>query len=121
MQEVFENIIEKLEVERLKREEQLRSCHDSDANDYFRCKMSGLTDAIEIVKRAAAEHNNCWIPCSERLPKYGEVVMCCCENGGITVSCITHKCVKLSKIVWFGQHRVIAWQPLPAPYQPKGE
>ena len=62
--------------------------------------------------------NNGWIPCSELLPEYGEVVMCCCENGGITVSCITHKCEKLSKIVWFGQHRVIAWQPLPDPYQP---
>ena len=69
----------------------------------------------------AKDDNNGWIPCIERLPKYGEVVMCCCENGGITVSCITHKCVKLSKFVWFGQHRVIAWQPLPAPYQPKGE
>ena len=61
-----------------------------------------------------------WIPCSERLPEYGEVVMCSCTNNGITISCITHKGVKPSKSVRFGQHSVIAWQPLPQPYT-KGE
>ena len=67
------------------------------------------------------EYNGGWIACSERLPKYGEVVMCSCTNSGITISCITHKGVKPSKSVRFGQHSVIAWQPLPEPYQPKGE
>ena len=116
MKSVFEKIIEKLEEIRVK-----KTCKKEKCDTKELCRICVVDDAIEIVKQAAAEHNNCWIPCSERLPKYGEVVMCCCENGGITVSCITHKCVKLSKIVWFGQHRVIAWQPLPAPYQPKGE
>lgn len=53
MQEVFEKIVARLETERLKREEQLRACYDSDAEDYFRCKMSGIADAIEIVKQEA--------------------------------------------------------------------
>ena len=57
-----------------------------------------------------------WIPCSERLPEYGEVVMCSCTNNGITISCITHKGVKPSKSVRFGQHSVIAWMPLPKRY-----
>ena len=74
----------------------------------------------EAVKEIEENHND-WIPCSERLPKYGEVVMCYCTNSGITISCITHKGVKPSKSVRFGQHSVIAWQPLPQPYQPKGE
>ena len=74
----------------------------------------------ETVKEIEDNHNG-WIPCSERLPKYGEVVMCSCTNSGITISCITHKGVKPSKSVRFGQHSVIAWQPLPQPYQPKGE
>ena len=64
--------------------------------------------------------DNGWIPCSERLPKYGEVVMCACASSGITISCITHKGVKPSKSVRFGQHSVIAWQPLPEPFQ-KGD
>ena len=77
-------------------------------------------EAIEIVKQEAERYNNGWIPCSERLPEYGEVVMCSCTNNGITISCITHKGVKPSKSVRFGQHSVIAWQPLPQPYT-KGE
>ena len=74
----------------------------------------------ETVKEIEANHND-WISCSERLPKYGEVVMCSCKNSGITISCITHKGVKPSKSVRFGQHSVIAWQPLPQPYQLNGE
>ena len=81
-------------------------------------------EAIEIVKQEAEKFgtdtnvgSNGWIPCSERLPKYGEVVMCSCTNSGITISCITHKGVKPSKSVRFGQHSVIAWQPLPKPYK----
>ena len=84
-------------------------------------ERNGYERAIEIVNQLAEEYNNGWIPCSERLPKYGEVVMCSCTNSGITISCITHKGVKPSKSVRFGQHSVIAWQPLQQPYQPKGE
>ena len=84
-------------------------------------ERNGYERAIEIVNQLAEEYNNGWIPCSERLPKYGEVVMCSCTNSGITISCITHKGVKPSKSVRFGQHSVIAWQPLPPAYQPKGE
>ena len=78
-------------------------------NTYKKC--------IEIVKEVAEEYNGSWIPCSERLPKYGEVVMCSCTNSGITISCITHKGVTPSKSVRFGQHSVIAWQPLPEPFK----
>ena len=79
-------------------------------------ERNGYERAIEIVKQEAEKYNNGWVPCSERLPKYGEVVMCCCTNSGITISCITHKGEKPSKSVRFGQHSVIAWQPLPQPY-----
>lgn len=73
--------------------------------------------SAEIVHEVAEEYNNGWIPCSERLPKYGEVVMCSCSNGGITISCITHKNVNQSKVVRFGSHSVVAWQPLPEQYK----
>ena len=80
-----------------------------------------LNDTIEnLLLDFNEKYNNGWIPCSERLPKYGEVVMCSCTNSGITISCITHKGVKPSKSVRFGQHSVIAWQPLPKPFQ-KGD
>ena len=123
MQEVFEKIIERLEEIRIK-----KTCNTEKCNTKELCRICVVDDAIEIVKQEAEKFgtdtnvgSNGWIPCSERLPKYGEVVMCSCTNNGITISCITHKGVKPSKSVRFGQHSVIAWQPLPQPYQPKGE
>ena len=112
MQAAFEKIIEKLEEK-----QDIFLYEDS---DYGEGKYNAFDEAIEIVKQEAEQYNNGWIPCSERLPKYGEVVMCYCTNSGITISCITHKGVKPSKSVRFGQHSVIAWQPLPKPFQ-KGD
>ena len=45
-----DKVVERLEDMRLKREEQLRTCADNDMADYFRCKMSAIAEAIEIVK-----------------------------------------------------------------------
>ena len=87
---------------------------------YSQDGLISVMGVVTIVNQLAEEYNNGWIPCSERLPEYGEVVMCSCTNSGITISCITHKGVKPSKSVRFGQHSVIAWQPLPQPYT-KGE
>ena len=125
MNEVFEKIIEKQEelFQDLNVIEVLSHVDfDSTIQNSLENFLKAITnEAIEIVKQEAERYNNGWIPCSERLPKYGEVVMCSCTNSGITISCITHKGVKPSKSVRFGQHSVIAWQPLPQPYQPKGE
>ena len=132
MQEVFEKIIEKLEeyeYENLVEHDSEMANHcKQDCNDINDCTLCVWDKAIEIVKQEAEKFvpdtnvgSNGWIPCSERLPEYGEVVMCSCTNGGITISCITHKGVIPSKSVRFGQHRVIAWKSLPSPYQPKGE
>ena len=108
-------------VEELNRIRAKKTCNKEKCDTKEICRICVVDDAIEIVKQEAEQYNNDWISCSERLPKYGEVVMCSCTNSGITISCITHKGVKPSKSVRFGQHSVIAWQPLPQPYQPKGE
>lgn len=65
MQEVFEKIVEELEIER------------TIANNTFvKYEMNvdlgrvfGLEKAIEIVKQAVEEYNNGWIPVSESLPE----------------------------------------------------
>ncbi len=49
------NIIEKLEEQRAKKVEQLRVCCDKDMEDYLRCKMSGIAEAIEIVKAGGVD------------------------------------------------------------------
>ena len=111
MNKIFEKILERLE------EVENRLLNESGD---IECTL-GITNMFEyskqIVQEVAEEYNGGWIPCSERLPKYGEVVMCSCTNGGITISCITYKGVTPSKSVRFGQHSVIAWQPLPEPFK----
>ena len=121
MKEVFEKIIEKLEIER------------TIANNTFMNyemnvdlgRVFGLEKAIEIVKQEAEQYNNGWIPCSERLPK---------ENGyyyvtQIVKSVSTGKKIAIEKAyVEFSigewkraKHlEVIAWLDI-EPYQPKGE
>lgn len=61
-----------------------------------------------------------WIPCSERLPKYGQVVLWCNEYGSVFTSAIT----EYIGYSWYigRKHwgaRVVAWMPLPEPW--KGE
>lgn len=151
MQELFEKIVEKLEElheryinqygavggnpmafsvkecmeivkqEAEKYEECYKDCGDCEAYNKEKHHCPKFCKVIKETVKEIEENHNDWIACSERLPKYGEVVMCYCTNSGITISCITHKGVKPSKSVRFGQHSVIAWQPLPEPYQPKGE
>ena len=112
--------IEIVKQEAEKYEECYKDCGDCEAYEKEKHYCPKFCNVIkETVKEIEANQND-WISCSERLPKYGEVVMCSCTNSGITISCITHKGVKPSKSVRFGQHSVIAWQPLPQPYT-KGE
>lgn len=84
-------------------------------------------DAIEIVKQAAAEYNNGWIPCSERLPDVPEGTEDDdCPEFNVTIKgasrAATLRCS--SDGTWFDEfghvYPVIAWQPLPKPYT-KGE
>ena len=115
--DLVDDLIEIVKQESAEYEECYKDCGDCEAYDKEKyhcpkfCKV--ITEAVKEIE----ENHNGWISCSERLPKYGEVVMCSCTNGGITISCITHNGVKPSKSVRFGQHSVIAWQPLSEPYK----
>lgn len=75
------------------------------------CKVS-----IDTIQEMKEEYNNGWIPCSERLPE---------ENGWYLV---TNTLGVVQQQYWGARHwyklkneAVVAWMPLPAPYQPKGE
>ena len=113
MQEVFEKIIEKLEIER------------TTANNIFMKyemnvdlgRVFGLKKAIEIVKQEAEQYNNGWIPCSSGvMPR---------ANGWYLV---TNHLGVVQEQRWSANHweklrddAVLAWRELPYPYQPKGE
>lgn len=86
---------------------------------------NGSIDYYENYDCLVEEYNNGWIPCSERLP----------EN--ISTVLVQVKEIEKPTLGWYGNmdgwrlsekdfaeledFTVIAWQPLPAPYQPKGE
>ena len=123
MQEVFSKIIEELEE-----------------NQTIVFNLGGgkpkqsidLERAIEIVKQEAEQFgtdtnvgHNGWIPCSERLPEHIRPVLVTLRNW-----------MNDKYIVRVGRFHtdhwktdegivensvVVAWQPLPQPYQPKGE
>ena len=119
MKKVFEKIIEKLLDE-------LVDCNPID--EYEKGKNCAVSEAIEIVKQEAAEYNNGWIPCSNRLPEVPEEIDDDeCSEFIVTIKgankATTLKCA--SDGTWFDDlgytYDVIAWQPLPDPHQPKGE
>ena len=109
---------------------------------------SAYKDAIEIVKQEAEKFgtdtnvgSNGWIPFSERLPKeYGDYLVAwrplsmsaedIMEKVGREVPHF-YEIVEYDpddEALWIGsieqakgEYEIIAWQPLPQPYQPKGE
>ena len=80
----------------------------------------GLEYAIAVVNQLAEESNNGWIPCSERLPKEDEYVLCSLNENNPTI--IRSVVIATYDGADYWHNGIIqAWQPLPAPFKPKGE
>lgn len=118
---VFELIKEKLEEIK---DQKTRLIQLTD-RDFFRYsyELRFLEEIKEIVNQLAEEYNNGWIACSERLPDEA------------TTYQVTEEVVVNSKkqyivdIRLFGtegewlcpsNRKIIAWQPLPTPYEEGG-
>lgn len=142
MQEVFEKIIEKLNSKKAYFQRfyecEGKSEYDADLN---KSTQLAFDDAIEIVKQEAEEYNNGWIPCSERLPEeYGDYLVAwrpLSMSDEDIMKKVGREVPHFYEIVeydpddealWIGsieqakgEYEIIAWKPLPEPYQPKGE
>lgn len=134
MQDAFEKIISKINEKIEHYDSRHKILTDSgmfsDA-DRIAERMAELDFAKEIVKQEAEQFgtdtnvgSNGWIPCSEHQPDYGERVLLQDFYGNITLE----KCKRKKKVKgftdgnwWSSANNYIAWQPLPQPYQPKGE
>ena len=128
---VIEKILERLE-ERKSRYEDLAS-QDNFNGDYegerkYTVKVEMCEELAEIVQEVAKDGG--WIPCSERLPKKsGKYIV---TQKRYAIDDRTHKrpiAVEVDYVEFNSNDgewqranffEVIAWQPLPAPYQ-KGE
>ena len=93
-------------------------------------EVQKVFEAIDNVKELAEEHNNGWIPCSERLPEYTDdynvTVLVASELGSYEkATTLRFEKIKGKEPKWIIPQNevliVLAWQPLPAHYQPKGE
>ena len=93
-----------------------------------KCVAQIKVDTEEIVRRIKEEYDimGGWIPCSEGLPKKGEVVLI--TNGKGNVRCGQYRSehdVRGGTHYWWWKGKtvetVIAWMPLPKPYREESE
>lgn len=85
----------------------------------------------EIVNQAAEEYGNEWIPVSKKLPPHSdELVLVQCSGkpksnihleNALCLASYEEEGWILEMFPEWEEADVVAWQPLPAPYQPKGE
>lgn len=114
MKSVFEKIIDKLENRQYENRHKL---HNDEWN-------IGIDQAIKIVKQEAEQYNGGWIPCSEDKPKEPGIYNVTAYDGMKLRS--THAKWQPRLKSWnltgtMAYWKVIAWQPLPGPYEPKVE
>ena len=151
MKKSIEKIIEKLEEYRdenlVEHDSEMANHCKQDCNDVSDCTLCVWDKAIEIVKQEAAEYNNGWIPCSVSMPEERDSMFAklkgtrkwndsmfekISEEVNVTISdengdkVTTHAYTidgkwKCDLLRFQKRYSVISWQPLPEPYQPKGE
>ena len=126
MQAAFEKIIEKLEEEKMSYFLTIANTGDEKLDCAYEQVGDALDKAIEIVKQEAEQYNNGWIPCSEKLPELRKDVLVTVKYTGFMG--MHGYWIKTGHMEaendWWGDcagGEVIAWQPLPKPFQPKGE
>lgn len=122
MKEFIEKLIGRLEKLRDRYQDKYGFC--SDSVDYG--KTIGLNDAISIVNQLAEEYINTstdtssgWIPCSERLPEEEDYYLVTKEDDiaySIDIA-LWNPHYHWSNNGFHKADKVIAWQPLPAPYK----
>ena len=115
MDEFIKKLIERLE--------EVQEYYSFDFDNSWDCaKYQAYGNAIEIVNQLAEEYNNGWIPCSERTPNDRDAVLVCATGSeeGVFISYYVEELERWRYDTDEGVSHyvnVIAWQPLPAPYE----
>lgn len=85
-----------------------------------------LGKAIDIIHEEAEAYNDGWIPCSERLPEEAGNYLVTRIDGTVNMGMFVFFANRgffnpYCDLLRFPDKEVVAWQPAPVPYQPKGE
>ena len=111
-------------------EECYKDCGECEAYDKENHYCPKFCNVIAEAVKEIEENNNGWISCSERFPEIdgntSDTVLVCGSNG---FRYMAFWCDDLQwrfcecgmakePVLWT---EIVAWQPLPLPYQPKGE
>lgn len=131
---VLEKILEEIEdVRKIMKSTVATNCFGKECGNDD-CTVCVCERVIEIIRSHMEEVNDTnvpsnWIPCSERLPNEIEFQEAYCRNQYAAEFLVTIKgatrptTLYFKNNSWFDEQRnyykVVAWQPLPAPY--KGE
>ena len=143
MQSVFEKIIEKLEEEKMFYFLTIANTGDEKLDYAYEKVGNALDKSIEIVKQEAERYDDGWISVSDHIPvpakkSFGNKqkrtnVLVTLRNGLVKEMTFEFETNEFWEVGddnhiehWKEDAidtdaEVIAWQPLPQPYQPKGE
>lgn len=140
MRKAFEKILERLEEKAIEELGISVGQFVMDKGEYASYCSLSLYDVQEIIKQEVTEYNNGWIPCnSEQLPKENKFYNVTIFDGEdyrtepayyARIGYLGQKnimpnwwtdCTCNAVLIEEDDNKVIAWQPLPEPYQPKGE
>ena len=77
----------------------------------------GVEEAVRRIEQLPpVQPEQRWIPVSEALPEVKQAVLVTTKNGQRDI----RKCIDAGHLTWF-YHGILAWMPLPEPYQEGGE
>lgn len=116
MKEQFENNYQLICAE-------IREIRDSHDKDGYHDEADALTLALKIIDKHKFSKNNGWVPMKERIPKAGKDILVCDIDGDIYY---THRSIVGGKSFYWDVggdqiKNIVAWMPMPAPYQIESE
>lgn len=99
-------------------------CNDADRFDEY--ETEAINRAFKLLQSVIEKQpttNDSWIPCSERLPEIDKDVLLSLRSLDVYTGfrANTEGCFYVEGEGYVEFENVLAWQPLPAPYQLKGE
>ncbi len=78
------------------------------------CKTCAVNDAL--TERIEELEGSQWIPCSDRLPEECENVLACADDEEVHIAFCDYTGWQDAHSYQY-IHEVVAWQPLPEPYE----